>query len=942
MKKLNSLIKNQSGMSMATILGVIALGIGGVTYLITTAIPKLQDEKEKISAQLNYRVFISSLNDYIVHGIRERWCINYQDGESDLLLSSKCSSKAKMEEIVTYPGNLERILWTADTIGTQLTAIPTAENANKILSLNFLRYNSTPRKANRLLKYEDVAPTDGKLTFKISKKVLEDMNETHPLYIMSQGIKDCVKSINVEVFQVKDFINLASGDERKIGIKITSDINRTKISCLSVRAADAISYYTFYPRRLHTFSLIKYGDLSGSAYNEFHGPVYVAGNFILPPESKDKSQSSIFYNALTLGVYNGGAKNGKLIPGVVVKNANPFSHSEWGHPYKSKQDNYEGFRGFLGGVRLDSSEDKGLYNLFDHTNSTAADLSQLEACIEDNEAQLNKSKNSDSILAYRTYHQTLDESLIKLSFTKRNRFAITNKNPEVVTSGKSKENPLNADATYNKDSNVLSEININFSLKSKDGQNVSATLGDNSSLKINLDLENFNLDQNSLQKSNENLDKAERNNYKQAVTSKQLKKTTIYNEYEKATSDLIKLCDANYSSDCDQLGYKSPKCDPEKSADCSSSTASYASEAKKYQQSKQALKQYIDNLSDLQKSPNQTALEVSISPAEPFKGQPVLNQRLLKIQTPAGWREFYKIISDDVDRFTFEFDPHHNGFKNSLSLKLDLQNSTPKIITSTPSGYGNNNSQQKPLANNWSNSRTNNAESDPPTLVPLNCPQGMGTADWDLDMSPSTNFSWNYANTPPGAKVDNNDHQQADPIIFHPGNPPLEGHAYSLTKSVVTECIIPSDRSHVYGFYACNKLTIQSRNSPLYMIGTFIVKDLEIPDNLTTPIHWYSIWDTHATDLIMTNLNSYKSSCSGVKNLVSKTWKDVVASSTIAATVDSCGPLDMVTNGPNNFSWTTVDPDIGIANPGDSMTSQKVNRIQKWVIREESRKDHIR
>jgi len=45
--------------------------------------------------------------------------------------------------------------------------------------------------------------------------------------------------------------------------------------------------------------------------------------------------------------------------------------------------------------------------------------------------------------------------------------------------------------------------------------------------------------------------------------------------------------------------------------------------------------------------------------------------------------------------------------------------------------------------------------------------------------------------------------------------------------------------------------------------------------------------------------------------------------------IQSCSPLDLVTNGPNNFSWTTVDPDIGIASPTDVMTSQKVNTYSK-------------
>jgi hypothetical protein len=51
----------------------------------------------------------------------------------------------------------------------------------------------------------------------------------------------------------------------------------------------------------------------------------------------------------------------------------------------------------------------------------------------------------------------------------------------------------------------------------------------------------------------------------------------------------------------------------------------------------------------------------------------------------------------------------------------------------------------------------------------------------------------------------------------------------------------------------------------------------------------------------------------------------------------------MVSNGPNNFTWTTVDPDIGIAPPpgNPTMTSQKVPRFQRWILREDSKKDVV-
>ncbi len=958
-----SILKGQRGMSIVTVLGAIGLGLAGVTYLIKDGLPKLQGEKKKIDSQLNYRVFISSLNDYIVHGIRERWCINYDEGQSDLLLSNKCSSSSPMEDIVTYPGNLERILWGADTIGTNITSAPSAANSNKILALNFQRFHSSPQKTNVLLTYDQIVPTDGKLKFKITGQILEDMNESHPLYIMSRRIKDCINSIDVEVFQVKDFNNLASGDEKKIGIKISSDIKTTRLSCLTVKTAESMSYYTFYPRRLHTFSLVKYGNLDGSYYNEFNGPVYVAGNFILPDAKVNKEQTTIFYNSLTLGVYNGGNVSKSLVPGVVVNNGNAYSFREWGHPYKSKQDSYNGFRGFLGGVKLDSSEDKGFYNLFDHTTKTAANVAQLEACIDDNEAQLKKSKNADSELVYQKESQSSEETTIKLSFTKKNRFSIEDSPAYVLAKG-SNNSPF-FEIETNKSSKTLGSIQFAFTSKTKNGfyetksnENYAATIGDNSSVSLNLNFKKFDLDKDNLSQFIEKIDKTTKANYKNNITSDVLKRANLYTEYEDATKALIQKCDNKVAADCEVLGYKAPSCtpskpvqkgDPKETVTTEPTTSecgpSYSVELAKFEKAKTDLSQYLNQLKTFQNNPEDVSLNVSINQVPLHKGKMVLNQRYLKIKTPQGWQEYFKLINANVDTLRLRMNPSHNGIKDALTLNLDFSESNTgndsKIVTTSFINQFTNTSLQY-LKNSWSNTRTNSPVPTPPVIVKLDCPQGMGIADWDLDMSPSSNFAWNYANTPAGAFIDTNDHEQAAPIIFYPGNPPLEGHANSSTKSVVQECIIPSDRTHVYGFYVCTKLTIRERSTPLYMIGTFIVKDLSIPKGMSTPIHWYSIWDTRATDLIMSDLNSHKSNCKGVKDLVSKTWKDVVVSPQIAATVESCGPLDLVTNGPNNFSWTTVDPDIGIAKAGDIMTSQKVNRIQKWVIREESRKDFIR
>lgn len=964
MKSLRNILADQTGMSMLFMLMIVSLAVGGIAFVTTDMVPKLQGEKKKAEATISYRVFIGSLNDYLVHGIREKWCLNYNNGVSDLLLSNDCSSAKPMEHIVTFPGNLERILWSAENIGTTLTAAPTLENSNKILSLNYIRYHGNPQKSTRLLKFEDVRPPNGKLTFKITQAVLKDMSSEHPLYVMAKKIKDCVNEIDVEIFQVNDYNNIGGGDERKIGINIKSDIVKTRFSCMTLKQADSTSYYTFYPRRLHTFGLIKYGNLDGNLHNEFHGPVYVAGDFVLPPASADKNKASVFYNTLTLGIYNSGASRGAIFRSgrIVNSDKSNYTFEDRGHPYHSKQDSYENFRGFLGGVRLDSSEDKGFHNLFDYTSTSSGNVSSLEACIEENNVLLKPSSNAGSILAYGEHSESSDAARVKLSFTKRNRFKPSDEAGAANVD-------YNLEDTQDTERGLIGQIltprisdkRFLFNVESPDGnralgqvafrygeeelsgalESFYGTMGVDSKVQIGINLNYYNLTSSKLTTFIDNLNSANKNNYQSVIDSDHvLYSISEANKFRDDAYDLKEKCDDDNkaSSDCTTLGY-SVTCDKSQNSSCD-----YSDELSDYNQSKTALKTRLQEVKELIENHPKPQMTVTLNHVDRLNGKTVLNQRYLDFSFPSEWRSFFSIVKNRITKsLRFSFTPYHYG-SNTLYMDFYIKGNEGNQMKFL--NRADNNDSENLSMGGWRNTYDNNRLSeDPVPLTEMDCPDGMGVADWDLDMSGSTNFAWNYANTPPGAQIDSTDHSPAAPIVFHPGEGselPFEGHAPSTTKSVVEECTIPANRTHVYGFYVCNKLIIEDRTSPLYMIGTFIVNELVQSTASSVPVYWHSIWDTKASDLIMTDLNSKKAACETSRNLMNKTWVDIITNQQVSSTIQSCSPLDLVTNGPNNFSWTTVDPDVGIANPDDVMTSQKTNRIQKWVIREESRVDIIR
>lgn len=935
MKYLARILKNQQGMSLLYTILIISLSLGSLAYVTTEMIPKLHSEKKRAEETINYRVFISSLNDYLIHGIRERWCLTMNNGVSNLLLSNDCGAGKGMEEIVTHPGNLERVLWGPENIGTQLSTPPAPENANRILALNYLRYHSTPRKANKLLRYEDVYPTNGKLSFKVTQNVLKDMTDQHPLYLISKNVRDCIDEVNISIFQIKDYNMINAGDERKIGIHISTKISRTKFSCMVMRTAESTSYYTFYPRRLHTFSLMKYGNLNGTAQNEFHGPVYVAGDFVLPNESFEKEQGTVFYAPLVLGVFNSGGGTGSMFRSGRIVNADnsDFTFEDRGHPYLSKQDNYPNFRGFMGGINLDATEDKGFFNLFDHTNSSSVDSATLEACIEETKVMTTPSINASSRFGLTNFNSSPNSIELKLGFNKKNRFKPSANAPEFFEeSGIGNSYFKSSVPTPPNGTQSLGELVIKNGNKKYRG-----TIGVGSETSFAIDLEKFEITTSKISNQISAVEDAKRNSFASAIENNHaFSQLPERSTFISRGNDLKNKCDIKPSVDCTFFGYSN--------ATCSDPTCNYANEINNFNNAKTALKAKLNEIKQILDNEKSAEFVVTMSDVAPHQGRQVLNMRNIQITYTDEWKIFFPLIKNKlpVDEVEVVFTPYHFGPFNNRSIRMELGgpqgmsmlllvNGGFPLFTTT---------KKNPGLGGWRNSDDNEPMNPGPTpIIQLDCPSGMGIADWDLDMSGSTNFAWNYANTPAGAQVDTPDHSPIPVITFD--NSLLEGHASSYTKSVVKDCIIPKERTHVYGFYVCEKLTIENRTQPLYMVGTFIVKDLVQPSSKAT-VYWHNVWDTKATDLVMTDFNSAKTACSNTTALMNYTWKDLKANSQTMARINACSPMDMISNGPNNFSWTTVDPDIGIAKSGDIMTSQKVNRIQKWAIREDSRTDMIR
>ena len=981
------LLRPPNGFSITSVLLVLGISAGSMSYIITNLLPKLQTEKEKASKTISYQIFMSSLSEYMIHSLRDRWCLEVDsNGETNLLQSSNhCLKDSPMEDVVTYKGNLERLLWDDTTIGAN-----EIDPKNTILAVNKSRRDQG--KTTIVLDKSKVEVPQNEMIFTVSNLTLLNMTTNHPLYVMSQGVKNCLDSVKITLALVKDANNQPKGEEKKVSIKIQPQVSVLKgitKSCRVVKDIQSTTFYTLYPRRLHTFSLIKYGNLDASLAHEYNGPVYVSGHVSLPPESADPENTSVFKNKLTLGVFNGGTSN-EYWAGKIVERDQVTEHTSFlrAHPLQSKQNSYAGFRGFLGGVSFDSLEDKGFYNLFDSSSQDTQSQEKLRLCIDETKYVTDKSMNSNSKFGYKLVPD-LAGTAIHLGLSHRNRFAPSSSTivpPKDTTSSDTASNQVYPLAfQVNEGGAAVGEISISYKYKDyskpQDVKQIlntdiisklsseDAVLGSNGTkfrLKINGTFFTNQLNEALVAlKKRFNYDLFPTSShplYQLAEYISYKQKAELYEIASKSSSE--RAGSKNNENDNTDNGKDSPNgndssCPPESEKetlkkDYEESLLELKTTLEKYKVFFQKLniangqKVYTD-AAEMIFTINNIRNTLSNSEKTLYKDNLVLNQLKMIAQRSTNWDFIFKdpnlkkYANYEVDQIVLKLRLYdYSTIDRILQLKL---NSTD--FTSFSHVDVTNNHQSTP-SSEWASASDNSLldqtkDSEKITSIyTLDCPEGMGLADWDLDMSQSSNFAWNFANTPPGVDIQREQNKNAPFIKFSKAPSvleyPTEGSPRSYTKSVVDDCVVESDRDNIYGFYVCKNLIIKPSTNPLTITGTFIVSNI---DNQGRKVYWYSVWDPTSANRILRDFYSLNDIC---KNLASGNIKlsDVITSKSMRNNIDGCSALNLVLNGPNNFSWTSVDPEIGLATPSDVMTSQKINRVMKWVTQEETKTEWIR
>ena len=213
--------------------------------------------------------------------------------------------------------------------------------------------------------------------------------------------------------------------------------------------------------------------------------------------------------------------------------------------------------------------------------------------------------------------------------------------------------------------------------------------------------------------------------------------------------------------------------------------------------------------------------------------------------------------------------------------------------------------------------------------------QSFGGASWDVSFANSTRVSWNFAGMS-SSKL--GDDPMINELIFDATNSDrtVPNVTFQI-RSIVGVCRIKNSADFVAGFFACDKLIIESRTKPLRIIASIIAGKLEIdPTAYISGITWSSIYYPQATsELRSVGILSAPSgaTCQGIVSIPIWHPKPSIQTQNDRYFCNAVSLRDKA----DPFRWTSVDPDCGVI-PNTAGTTCKQRVIRFFVI-EHSREE---
>ncbi|MEN9724475.1 MAG: hypothetical protein RJB38_2461 [Pseudomonadota bacterium] len=495
-------------------------------------VPLLAKQRAKQQSAIDHQIALTSAINYTKYAIKNHWCMTdawLQDGS--------CST---FQTIYTHNRSFDRL-------------ILNQQSARAIQEEKLLNPMPSP------LALQSIST---ELNWKA-------ITENHPLYTALIPIQSSVKGVKIDVKRVTDVNLPTTGQEVIVQIRVEEFG-----ASLTEENHAMTELFALYPQELGSYALIAQGNLilNGDAPSNYGGsdlghlsftqpvirsnwkgkgltfnsPVFTNGNIILPnsdtPGQEPRYTPVAFNDLVVLG------------KGTVFKDGKPFTPlAEAG--LESLLNTYNpSFGGLRGGVRMQSTMDRGLAYLFQTQTLDQAAIeaatSNMKACITRNEILGDPFATAESRFVLKGPGPALDSdgtsvASYTLGLSKGNEFREATElssKVETQTSTESATSPLIGTASV---SNPSQKAVMKVAVKIGNHATVVASLGRSSTLEIPFQKLLTASDYSSLQKKYDELLSAlqtkqnELNNKSGAFTTAETALQSAQNVQNQRSADLI-------------------------------------------------------------------------------------------------------------------------------------------------------------------------------------------------------------------------------------------------------------------------------------------------------------------------------------------------------------------------------------------------------------------
>ncbi len=912
---------NSNKKGNAIIAVMLAMAIIFVAY--STIIQSVVDYKKKVISvknDLDLRLALNSTMDFVIFGLKQQYCF-----DSVFMQDANCDLK--------HPASTERLIMSVD-------------------QLNYIKAMIESGAIKDITKPEDA------LLDSITQTIgLTDVSVAHPLYIIfsQQVFNDIATGVEVKIERDRSLFLPRYGSEVYLNIKVSFvGLKAGALTKWNQSRFTLTSKVSVHPRELGSYALLMTKDLrldkthsdalavGDSAFNQFItgadlaksykgltflSPVYVNENIHLP-----YSTAKSYFTPVTFAdkVYMGN--------GAIFKNGVLYKPATTG----AADDQYwvgsgEGFGGFLKGVENDGGLDKGLSVFGKVANSVTADYALMKQCLQRSQKNVNNEIVFQNVMTIDTKKFNTTGSSIKSQYQMvlSNGDEFTYQGDELEDSASSK-NGWSKSGNNNDPYRFYRKSTPNYgTLLTTTVSLVSSNTIKRVAFDMSTDYKDASSDEYVELKINNSSGYVDSLDQKIANVDKQI--SIKNNELNKIIADLESLLlgtptqeqidDANKKKSDKQKEISALKAKKQEYVDAKNDASNMASNPGK-------IKMYINNSYNSKDKRERDKLNLNVDIDNEDSIIDDKGDKFNIVIETRGWNlGYYRKRSTYRDDDTGKFEDNSGLIQNFMIGKNSSSDKyeKPSYVSSLPTSATNavDYAELDALCEEKRSAKTS---------------QAFGSAAYDVDFSPTTRASWNFAG-PETATVGQ------DPVLatltFDYTNATTPMNSSFQVRSIVGHCVITSSATFVTGFLACDKLTISSRTLPLRIIATIIAGKVEIhPDAFKAGIVWSSIYHPQSTYELRSmgilkplfgGAAATDCSTASATNINNPIWHPK-PSVQFFSNRENCNVISLRAKA-DPFRWTTVDPDCGLV-PGNSNTICK-HKLNRFFIFEHSRGNEL-